>query len=378
MNLNRNESVASGNIVTNLINIAATNLNGAAADASLTGASVNAENVLSSYQLITENISATTTSNVFNEDQSTGGEAQILLGSVEQSGNVSIAQATGNQTGTSGNSLTLGDAGTSNSDRTGALTNAQSATGADGTIMAEVNQSVRVELDRTPTTGAPVQQSSIVQDGNVTSALARSNAATNTVTVDGGNIDSGTDDDALFNETSSQLTGAQVLVSSQDNQFEVIATIAQSEVLLSSINSEGTAIANSTVSQSTRVAESGDLIGNSSTATALANSVVNTISSGGGSSNVEATAALTNVQDNSGAVTAAGGSAVRVLAIGNGVDNPSGITGSSVDISGNTSVSNAVGNRAQNTLSASGANITSGDPTANSGNAILNASGSVG
>jgi hypothetical protein len=363
MTNNRNESVANGNVVTNSVDVAATNLNaGTGADASVNLSTVQAGNVLSSAQSVTAGISANADSDVFNEDASATG-SPIVDGSITQSGNVTIAQATGNQTGTGGNSLTLGGAGTANSDRTGALVNEQSATGA-GTISATVDQSVRVELDQTAT--VPVQQSSIVQGGNATSALARSNVATNTVIVDGANINGGAGGDASFTETSGELTAAQALVSNQTNAFGVTATTTQSQVRLSSTNSVGNAIDASTVSQS----------GNSSSATALANTAVNSVSSGANAANVDATAALGNIQGNAGAVQANGGSSVGVFATANGLagTNPIGINLSSVDVSGNVSSSNAVGNQAQNTLAASGGNITSGDPSTGSvGNATLNA-----
>jgi hypothetical protein len=182
--------------------------------------------------------------------------------------------------------------------------------------------------------------------------------------VDGANINGGAGVDASFTETSGELTAAQALVSNQTNAFGVTATTTQSQVRLSSTNSVGNAIDASTVSQS----------GNSSSATALANTAVNSVSSGANAANVNATAALGNIQGNAGAVQANGGSSVGVFATANGASDPIGINLSSVDVSGNVSSSNAVGNQAQNTLAASGGNITSGDPSTGSvGNATLNA-----
>jgi len=346
---NRNESVANGNVATNSVDIAATNLDGAGTDASVAVGTVTAENVLSSVQSVTASISADADTDVFNQDETATGNP-VVSGSVEQSGNVTIAQATGNQTTPTTNSLTLGNADTANNDRSGALTNVQSVTGT-GTVEATVDQSVRVELDQTAT--IPVDQSSIVQDGNVTSALARSNVATNSVTVDGANIDAGGGSDANFSEGTGITTAAHALASSQTNQFDVTATTTQSQVRLSSINSDGNAIDASSVSQS----------GNSSLATALANSAVNSVSSGANAANVDATTALGNVQNNFGAIEANGSSSVGVVADANGASDPSGINLSSVDVSGNVSSSSAVGNQAQNSLSASGANINSGDPS---------------
>ncbi len=346
---NRNESVANGNVATNSVDIAATNLDGAGTDASVAVGTVTAENVLSSVQSVTASISADADTDVFNQDETATGNP-IITGSVEQSGNVTIAQATGNQTTPTTNSLTLGNADTANNDRTGVLANVQTVTGT-GTVEATVDQSVRVELDQTA--AIPVDQSSIVQDGNITSALARSNVATNSVTVDGANIDAGGGSDANFSEGTGTTTAAHALASSQTNQFGVTATTTQSQVRLSSINSDGNAIDSSSVSQS----------GNSSLATALANSAVNSVSSGANAANVDATTALGNVQNNFGAVEANGSSSVGVVADANGASDPSGINLSSVDVSGNVSSSSAVGNQAQNSLSAAGGNINSGDPS---------------
>lgn len=359
MTSNRNESVANGNVATNSSSVAATNLNGGTTDASVAAGVVSAENVLSSTQSVTASLSATADTDVFNQDETATGDP-LVDGSVTQSGNVTIAQTTGNN-GT--NSLALGDAGTANSDRTGALTNVQTAIGG-GTVTATVDQSVRVELDQTAT--VPVQQSSIAQDGNVSSALARSNVATNSVTVDGANINGGAGVDAAFSEATGITTAAQALVSSQSNEFGVSASTTQSQVRLSSTNSDGNAIDGSSLSQS----------GNNSMATALANTAVNSVSSGANAANVNAATALGNTQANSGAVTATGSSAVGVIATANGANNPTGISGSSVDVSGNVSSASAVGNQVQNTLTAGGANITSGDPSTGSvGNATVDNSG---
>ncbi|MFB9149023.1 beta strand repeat-containing protein [Roseovarius ramblicola] len=368
MTNNRNESVANGNVVTNSVDASATNLDaGTGADATVDVGNVSAGNVLASRQNVTASISADADTDVFNQDETATGDP-IISGSVEQSGNVTIAQATGNQTTPASNSLTLD--GSANNDRTGALANVQTATGS-GTITATVDQSVRVELDQTAT--VPVQQSSIVQDGNVTSALARSNVATNSVTVDGANINGGAGGDATFDVTTDTLTGAHVLASSQDNQFGVSATTNQSQVRLSSTNSDGNAIDGSSVSQS----------GNSSLATALANSAVNTLSSGSGAANVNASTQLGNTQTNIGAVAATGSSSVGVVAAANAatVTDATGINLSSVDVSGNVSSASAVGNQAQNTLGATGANILSGDQGASgpsATNATVDASGFAG
>ena len=233
-------------------------------------------------------MSASAESDVFNEDISTLTNVKpIASSSVEQSGNKARALATGNQ---AGNSLTLGDDGTANSNRTGALVNVQSSP-INEQMFAEVDQSVRVVLDLTD--AAPVQQSSIVQDGNETLALARSNVAINTVTVDGANINGGSGNDAAFTGSSTDtLTGSGVLASSQVSMQLVVATNVvrtnQQQVFLSSTNQDGTAISASSVSQSN----------NASEAVALANVAVNSVTSGANAASVDATTALGNTQAN--------------------------------------------------------------------------------
>lgn len=359
MTNNRNESVANGNVATNTVDITATNLdftgtNQGDASASLT--SVTAENVLASRQQVTligpdETISASADTDVFNEDVAATAE-DIDSGSVTQSGNVSIAQATGNQAGNSLNLAGATDDDAANNDRTGALINVQSVGGDGATITANVDQSVRVELDQA--TIPAVNASSIAQDGNITSALARSNVATNTVTVDGANINSGTGNDANFDGGDRELTAAHILGSNQENTANVTATTDQSQVRLSSTNSDGNAIDSSTVS----------LSGNRSLTTALANSAVNTLSSGADAANVNASTVLGNAQDNDGSVQATGSSSVGVFAQSNSnPSDPDSINLSSVEVSDNVSSASAVGNQVENTLAASGTNINSGDPS---------------
>jgi hypothetical protein len=273
--------------------------------------------------------------------------------------------------------MTLGDAGTANMDQTGFVYNFQSVQNT-AVVTASVDQDVSVTLSNDGT--VPVNSSSLSLDGNGTTALARSNVATNSLIVDGANIDAGAGTDAdLEKSTTPSLDAAYVLFSLQEGAAPVTATTTQSrvEVVLSDTGAtaSGGGVLDSTLS----------LSGNTSSATALANNVVNSVSVGANAANVDATAALDNNQITTatGTVSAEGGSAVRVDVTVTGGDAPAGIAGSTVMLSGNASVSNATGNQSQNTLTASGANITSGgndsasvdsstDLTAVAGNLLTN------
>jgi hypothetical protein len=345
---NRNQSVANGNIATNVTTLDVTNavVTGAVdASGSDTTGAVTANNVLASVQSVTADVTTSATTDVYNEDLFRPTGNVIVDSNISMSRNATTAQATGNN---AGQTLTLGDTGTANMERTGLLLNSQNVTAS--AVSSIVDQDVSVTLNNTAT--VPVQSSSLSLDGNSTTALARSNVATNTLSVDGANILAGAGTNAAFTQTAGTLVGGYVLGSNQGNVAAVSATTTQSRVEIDMANAAGNAIDDSTLS----------LSNNASSATATANTVANTVSVGANSANVDATSALANVQTNTatGAVSATGGSAVGVFADGLGSTNPVGINGTSILLSGNTSASSATGNRAENALVANGTNITSG------------------
>jgi len=358
---NRNQSVASGNVVANSSTLDVTNATSSGAvDAALdtTGTrSADGNAVLSSEQVLTGSVTASATTDVFNQDATRTGGNEVIDTSISISRNATIAQATGNSAGTisgnlTGNRLVMGDADTANMDRTATLLNEQSVTAP--LVSATVNQDVAIALTNTST--VPLQTSSLSLDGNSTTALARSNVMTNTLIVDGTNITAGAGTDASFNFDDTEglvetLAAAFVLGSEQDNAAEVVATTTQSRVEVDLSNASGDVISGSTLS----------LTNNVSSATALANNVVNSVAVGENSANVDGTAALANSQGNTGAVTATGGSAVAVTFDATGGLDPNGVISSSITLSGNASASNAVGNQAQNSMTAAGTNVVSGD-----------------
>ena len=372
MDGNRNQSVANGNVVTNTTSLNATNATAATlADAGINGTTTagTATNVLVSAQSVTASVTASAITDVYNQDATRPLGNVIGQSMASLSSNSTIAQATGNS---GGNTLALGDADTANMEQTGLVRNLQ--TTAAVSITSTVDQDVSITLTNNGI--VPVQSSSLSLDGNSSTASARGNTATNTLTADGANIDAGAGTDASLTSTSN-LSAANVLNSGQANAAGVTATTTQSlvEVVLSDNNAATTnVVSNSTLS----------LSNNASSATATANTVVNAVSVGANAASVDASTALANVQGNTGSVLATGGSAVNVsVTAGAAGADPIGINGSTVMLSGNSSVTNAVGNQAQNTLSASGANVTSGGTssasvssltvtTASAGNMILN------
>ncbi|MGS4967025.1 beta strand repeat-containing protein [Marivita sp. MB-28] len=378
---NVNQSVANGNVATNTTTVDVTNATATGTvDASIALGTLTADanNALASVQSVSANVTASATTDVYNQDIDRTAGNEIINSDISLGSNSTIAQATGNN-GTQ--TLTLGDAGTANMDRTGVLVNNQAVTSA-ATVSSTVNQDVDVTLSNTDS--IPIQSSSVSLDGNQTTALARSNVASNTLTVDGNSIDAGAGTDASFT-AGGTTNAAYVLGSTQDNDAVVTATTSQSRVAVdvsdTGATSSGGGVLNSTVS----------LAGNVSSATALANSVVNAVSVGANASNVDAAAELLSEQDNSGAVTATGGSAVVVDVDVTGGTTPTGINGSSVMLSGNVSASSATGNQAQNSLTTSGANIVSGTAgtnaaadssgaftTASGGNLVLNSQDNTG
>ena len=300
---NVNQSVANGNVARNTTTVDVTNATATGTlDASIALGTLTADanNALASVQSVSANVTASATTDVYNQDISRSGGNEVINSDISLGSNSTIAQATGNN-GTQ--TLTLGDAGTANMDRTGVLVNNQAVTSA-ATVSSTVNQDVEVTLSNTGT--IPIQSSSVSLDGNQTTALARSNLANNTLTVDGNSIDAGVGTDASFT-AGGTTNAAYVLGSDQDNDAVVTATTSQSRVEVDVSDTGagptvGGGVLNSTVS----------LAGNVSSATALANSVVNSVSVGANASNVDAAAELASIQDNSGAVTSTGGSAVVV------------------------------------------------------------------
>ncbi|OSQ56750.1 hypothetical protein MCRY_19245 [Marivita cryptomonadis] len=362
---NVNQSVANGNVATNTTTVDVTNATATGTvDASIALGTLTADanNALASVQSVSANVTASATTDVYNQDVTRTGGNEIISSDVSLSSNSTIAQATGNN-GTQ--TLTLGDAGTANMDRTGVLVNNQDVTSA-ATVSSTVNQDVEVTLSNTGT--IPIQSSSVALDGNQTTALARSNVASNTLTVDGNSIDAGVGTDASFT-AGGTTNAAYVLGSDQDNDAVVTAMTSQSRVEVDVSDTGagptvGGGVLNSTVS----------LAGNVSSTTALANSVVNSVSVGANASNVDAAAELASIQGNSGAVTSTGGSAVVVDVDVTGGTAPIGINGSSVMLSENVSASSATGNQAENSLTTAGANIVSG---ASGTNATADSSGTL-
>jgi hypothetical protein len=358
MDGNTNQSVANGNVVNNVTTADVTNANavdGAVnASANLTaGLVVAANNVVASAQIATADVTATATTDVFNQDNSTPTVEEIVGSDVSMSSNSTIAQATANSAA-SGNILALGNDGTANMNQTGLVANLQQTLNGAATVLASVDQDISLALTGDGN-GFPVNTSSLSLDGNSSTALARSNVATNALIVDGANINAGDGADAVFDEGDS-LVASYVLGSLQGNAADVTATTTQSRVVVDMSNDGGSGgvVLGSTVS----------LSGNASSATALANTATNSVSVGANAANVDASTALGNTQFNGGGVTATGGSEVGVeVFAGTAGGQPVGIGGSTVMVSENFSSSNASGNQAQNTLTVAGANIVSGAAT---------------
>ncbi|MFG6541856.1 beta strand repeat-containing protein [Sulfitobacter sp. M22298] len=158
---NVNQSVANGNVATNATTVDVTNATATGAvDATiaLTTLTADANNALASLQSVSANVTASATTDVYNQDVTRTGGNEIISSDVSLSSNSTIAQATGNN-GTQ--TLTLGDAGTANMDRTGVLVNNQAVTSA-AIVSSTVNQDVDVTLSNTGS--IPIQSSSVSVD----------------------------------------------------------------------------------------------------------------------------------------------------------------------------------------------------------------------
>jgi len=377
---NRNESVASGNIAFSTFTVVATNQDGA--NSSSTDASVNkstevvvGDAIVASEQNTNAAITASATSDAFNEGISFSRPSNISASTVSISSNVTIAQATANTSTLTG---ALGTASTASYDASGALSSLQSFSAAvDSTTDVEITLS----LNTSSTTDDNVLNSTVNLNANQGSAVARGNVVVTNLSVDGTNIDGGTGaNDSVLNGATGANTAAFVASSDQSTPSGLVSSDSSSMTVLLDLTSSTTQNTDATLKTSTVTLSS-----NRSESTATSNNADNTLTLGsaGSTSALSATGGVLNGQLISGTgslTTATGGMTVTADIDTSGTTTSpttvNAVAGSQLSLASNVSTATATGNTADNTLTAISTQITAGtasDANANSNTPLADA-----
>jgi hypothetical protein len=354
---NQASATARGNVGVTDLAVAGTNIEAgtASADASMSGSGGSnfAAFVVATDQVAT----ATTQSNSssmsvvldLTTSSTTDTEATVNTSTASLSSNRSASTATSNS---ADNTLALGlDGSTSSLTATGALLNDQE--GADATAIGGI--SVIADIDTSSTTAAAdvnaVSGSQLSLDSNVSTASATGNTADNTVTAISTQITAGSTADALLLSYFGPTSAGYSLLNEQSMGSDKVSSTNVANTVSALLSGEDTAVASSTVS----------LSDNAVSAVSLGNDAQNvmTLGASGTTSTLSSTGSLGNSQAFNGTNSATAG--VTVTADIDSTDAAdTAMTGSTLDVSGNSSVASATNNNALNTLNATGTNMTAG------------------
>ena len=278
---------------------------------------LTAEHVLSNMQTATTAVSSTATTTLNNQEALASDTGTAVRSTLSILDNTTAAEATANQA-----LNTASVTGTASQAASVALRNMQDSS-AD--VTATATSAARVAL--APLNSTALESSSVVLDGNSTTALARGNSATNVLNslaganygpATGGSVDSGGMDGFAVNANAG-------ILNSQSNTGAVSAssTAASYQVAL---NSAGAAFDSSMA-----------VTGNQVVAQAYGNSAVNQLTLNAVNTGTP-TSAIGNYQRNTGAITAS----VTSVNFGAGITGL--MAGSTVNVSGNQISASAVGN----------------------------------
>jgi len=318
---NSNTALAVVNDVTNTLSVAATNIGGNTSAAVVTGGSsvASADHFTDSTQSASGTLAATATTRIANND-TLAANVGVSGGSVAITGNVTIAEASANR---ALNSVSV--IGAASQSASAALANRQDSSTAVSAVATTV-----ADVGLTSTTLA-LNAGNVALNGNVTTALARGNAATNALTV---------------------TSSSPVLVAFEQPDYGAVgspvAAVAPAVALNTQTNSGNVA---STASGTYSVALNAGNAGSSSmrvgnnlvSAAAYGNTATNSlqVTALNGSSPA---AAVANYQVNSGAISATAQN-VTFSALA-----PAQAANSSFGVGGNQVTATAVGNSVVTTL----------------------------
>ena len=329
---NTTSALASGNSSTNAltytVDVAAAGY-GLVATTSTAG-TASAGAVALNQQSNTAGVSATASGGTFSEVLRSGATGSVLNSDVSLDNNTTSAAAFGNS-GT--NSLTVG---ANDISVTAAVTNVQSNTGA--VSAAASSNSYGLALTESGT-GYATNASSLSVEGNTTSALARGNAATNTLTYTVGVSYSGYTTDPAITVAGGVITGATagaVILNAQENTNTVGAVASNNSYTVALNGSGGDADGSAFNSQVS-------LANNTTNALAFGNSATNMLTMATYRNGIPSSAIATS-QINSGAVTATATTVAYTM-------TPVGfVSGSALRNSGNTTAAQAIGNSSVSTI----------------------------
>ena len=326
---NTTSALASGNSSTNALNytvdVAAAGYTGIASAS--TDGTASAGALVLNAQSNFGGVVAFTTDNTYSETLRAGTMGSLLNSQVSLDNNTASAAAFGNS-GT--NSLTVAATDGSIS---AALNNVQSNTG--NVFAAAAGNSYALSLTEAGS-GYAANASSMSVAGNTTTAVARGNAATNTLNYTVGVAYSGFTTDPTTTVGGGAITGATagaLILNAQTNTQSVVAVADDNSYTVAlAAGSSGSAL-NSQVS----------LANNTTNALAFGNSATNTLTMATYRNGIPSSAIATN-QVNSGAVTATATSVAYTM-------TPTGfVSGSALRNSGNMTSAQAIGNSSVSTI----------------------------
>lgn len=339
-NGNANTALAVMNNAGNTLSVTGTNLGGtnglATTDA---GYSATADVALNSYQTATGNLASSASTNLYNFDEAQPASAGTLDSSVSFASNATTSEASANRVA---NAVTI--SGTADVGATAALNNTQvsdTVVGASATTTLEYTMtagSPLFELDSTDVYAA--DGSSIVVDGNSTTAMARGNTANNSLNYAAGASYSGVTTTPIVAASGTELSAGAALLNNQSNQGAVSATALTATYSIAL--DDGTATTDG-VTFGAALNSSVSLVNNSTAAAAYGNSAVNTLAMGTFGAGVPSSG-LTSLQANSGAVSA------TATSVGYNLTLTGASSGTAVRNAGNVVTAQAVGNSSVSTI----------------------------
>lgn len=321
LNGNSNTALAVVNNASNTAAISATTLDGGANDAYADKYGyVSADYAVRNAQTSGGLLNSTATTTAYNEDAGDATTSGLYNGSASISKNTTTAEASANRVANS-MSVSATDNGA-----TAAVLNTQSSS----TTVSATAQSASYSFDLTASNVVDYAASGsrVAVEGNTTTALARGNSASNTLTYTVGVTYSGSPNTGMPLQTGTDYADAgAVVLNAQTNSAGVSASASNVTYAVALNDGDLGAALGSSVSVG----------GNAVNAVAYGNTASNTLTMSTFGAGIPSSA-LSNVQSNTGAVTATATS----VAFSTGAVGSTG--GSALRNSGNTVSAQAVGN----------------------------------
>jgi hypothetical protein len=325
---NRNTALGVINDATNAMTVTATNIDAVgptAGDATADSSAVVADQVLSNRQTASTSASGTARTEIYNGDHQQPATAGLNHSALSATGNATVAEASANR---ADNSLALNASASQGADA--GIRNVQQSSAAM-TSDASTTATFALEGSTTVPTAAALNQSSATLGNNSTSALARGNAASNTLDVSaGGGYAASTAPAGVSMGTAlNEVMAGNAVLNIQGNSGAVSATATASYTVALNPTSAASGIVGGTVGVN----------GNTTSADASGNSTTNRLTLAALNTGTPSSA-IGGRQQNSGSITA----------IASGVQYGIGITGASqgsmLRVAGNQVSASAVGNSA--------------------------------